>query len=426
LTIYIIYISLDLELLRKELISINKEDGTTMSSREAVMEKLVYLDNASTVYPKPREVIDFMTQFYFEKGVNPGRSGYDLCREAEELVSETRKLLTKLFNGTDPNRLVFSYNASDSLNTIINGTLKPGDHVITSNLEHNSVLRPIHHLSAQGKVEVDYIPFDGNGYIEPEDIRKKIRKNTRLVIINHASNVLGTVQPVGAIGKICKEHGVIFAIDAAQTAGVIPIDIQSMNIDAVAFTGHKSLLGPTGIGGIYVREGVDISQTRAGGTGVHSAYPFHLAEYPYRFEIGTINLLGVAGLNAGQKYIAKNGQAAIYKHEMELLKLFQDGISEIPGITGYCAKSTNARVPVQSINIKGYEPEDAGVFLDVNHNIAVRTGLHCAPKVHEQLGTAPKGAVRFSIGPMNTKDDVLHAIDALQKMSSVKLTPQTR
>ena len=386
------------------------------------MGKLVYLDNAATVYPKPKEIIDFMLQFYSEKGVNPGRSGYELCQEAGDLLFNTRKLMTQFFHGTDPNRLVFTYNASDSLNIIINGILKSGDHVITSNLEHNSVIRPINHLIQEQNVEADYIPFDDQGFIDPEDIKRKIKKNTRLVIINHGSNVIGTVQPIGEIGQICKERGVTFAIDSAQTAGIIPIDIQEMNIDVIAFTGHKSLLGPTGIGGIYVREGIEITQTRSGGTGVHSAYPFHLKEYPYRLEVGTQNILGVAGLYAGQKHIEKIGLNNIYKKEMELLNLLIDGVSEINNVIIYGSKSLNNRLPVLSLNIKGYDPEDVGLFLDVDHNIAVRTGLHCAPKVHEQLGTAPRGSVRFSIGPANTMNDIEQAIDAVKAIAKAKST----
>jgi len=384
------------------------------------VEKLIYLDNASTVYPKPVEVIDFMCQFYRDKGVNPGRSGYDLCLEAGSLVTETRQLLTELFNGNDPDRLVFTYNASDSLNIIIHGILKPGDHVITSNLEHNSVLRPIHHLFTEGIVDVDYIQFDGEGYIAPDDIKSKVRKSTRLVIINHASNVIGTVQPVGEIGKICRERDVVFAIDVAQTAGVIPIDVKEMNIDVVAFTGHKSMLGPTGIAGIYVKDGVEIAQTRSGGTGVHSAEPFHQTEYPYRLEVGTLNLMGIAGLNAGQKYISKRGRNNIYQEEMGLLDRLQQGLSEIKNVTIHGTKSLRNRMPVLSFNVEGYEAMDVGILLDGYYNIAVRTGLHCAPKVHEQLGTLPTGSVRFGIGPMNTEDDILEAIAAVKDLAPTR------
>jgi len=385
------------------------------------VKNLVYLDNAATVYPKPREVIDFMCQFYSEKGINPGRSGYDLCLEVEEMIRETRKILTEFFGGDDPNRLVFTYNASDSLNIIINGLLKEGDHAITSCLEHNSVIRPLNHMKANNLVEVDYLPFDSEGYIDPDDIKRKIKKNTRLVIINHASNVIGTIQPIAEIGKICHEHGITFAIDAAQSAGVIPIDVKHMNIDVVAFTGHKSLLGPTGIGGIYVGKEVEIIQTRYGGTGVHSAYPLHLPEYPYRLEVGTINVMGVAGLNAGQKYIAQRGLENIYSEEMELLSLFQQGLAELKNVTIYGTKSLRNRIPVLSLNVKGYEAINIGILLDGSHNIAVRTGLHCAPKIHEQLGTAPSGSVRFSIGPMNEKENILAAIKAMTELSKMRV-----
>ena len=251
------------------------------------MENLIYLDNGATSYPKPDEVYSFMDSFYRNFGVNPGRSGYDLCMEAGSLVDTTRKMMAALFNGDDPNRLCFSYNSTDALNLIIFGMLKPGDHAVTTMLEHNSVLRPLYHQNKLNGVEVDYVPFDDKGFVDPDDIKQKIKANTRLVIVNHASNVIGTLQPLAAIGRICREHGVAFAIDASQSAGKVPIDIKQSHIDVVAFTGHKSLLGPTGIGGLYVREGIEIRHTRAGGTGVRSAARMHLDEYPYRLEYGT-------------------------------------------------------------------------------------------------------------------------------------------
>ena len=218
------------------------------------MEKLIYLDNGATSYPKPDEVYTFMNSFYRGFGVNPGRSGYDLCMETGALVDTTRKMLADFFNGNDPNRLCFSYNSTDALNLVIFGMLKRGDHAITTTIEHNSVLRPLYHLSKFNGVEVDHIAFDKNGFVDPDDIKQKIKANTRLVIVNHASNVIGTVQTVDEIGRICREAGVPFAIDASQTAGKIPIDIDKSNIDVVAFTGHKSLLGPTGIGGLSLAE----------------------------------------------------------------------------------------------------------------------------------------------------------------------------
>jgi len=235
------------------------------------MTKQIYLDNSATSFPKPDEVYDFMINFYKKNGVSPGRSGFDAAIATEEVVHETRRMLTRLFNGDDPNRLTFSYNASDSLNMVLQGLARHGDHVITTMLEHNSVLRPLHHLWLNKVIELDHIPFDRFGYIDPEDIRKAIRKNTRMVVVNHSSNVIGTIQPLEPIGKICREAGVIFVVDASQSAGAVTIDMKAMNIDVLVFTGHKCLMGPTGIGGSYIMEGVDVKGTRFGGTGVRSA-----------------------------------------------------------------------------------------------------------------------------------------------------------
>ncbi|TET47187.1 aminotransferase class V-fold PLP-dependent enzyme [candidate division TA06 bacterium] len=381
--------------------------------------ELAYLDNAATAYPKPREVHDFMCEFYRTCGVNPGRSGYDLSLEAEQMVLETRKMLTQFFNGgEDFNRLVFTYNASDSLNMIINGMLKIGDHVITSRLEHNSVLRPLYHKEMDRGVEVDRLPFDDRGYMDPDDVKRRIKKNTRLVIINHGSNVIGTLQPVAEIGRICKEKGVPFAVDVAQTAGATSIDMQAMCIDVLAFTGHKSLLGPPGIGGLCVRDGVEIEPSRFGGTGVRSAVKTHLYEYPYRLECGTMNLMGVAGLNAGVKYINRVGLENIHSKKMELFETLKTGLEEIEGVLLYCAEGTLDHLPVVSCNIQGKVAADVGTILDVDYDIAARTGLQCAPLVHEDIGTAPKGTVRFSIGAFNTEEHVERAVDAVNEIAS--------
>jgi len=378
------------------------------------MEDLIYLDNGATSYPKPDEVYTFMDSFYRSFGVNPGRSGYDLCMETGALVDTTRKMLANFFNGNDPNRLCFSYNSTDALNLIIFGMLKQGDHAITTTLEHNSVLRPLYHQSKFNDVEVDYIPFDTNGFVEPDDIKQKIKANTRLVIVNHASNVIGTVQPVGAIGRICREYGVPFAVDASQSAGKIPIDIEQLHIDVVAFTGHKSLLGPTGIGGLYVSEGVNIRHTRAGGTGVRSADRMHLAEYPYRLEYGTGNIVGIAGLHAGLKWITERGIDSIHRHEMKLTRMLRDGLSELDGVSLYCQDDLVDHIGVISFNIDGMEALNTGTLLDGDYNIACRTGLHCAPLVHEQLGTAQiGGSARIGIGPFNTEEHIKAAIEAI-------------
>ncbi|UCC41063.1 MAG: aminotransferase class V-fold PLP-dependent enzyme [Candidatus Aminicenantes bacterium] len=385
------------------------------------MDKLIFLDNGATSFPKPEEVYTFMDQFYRNFGVNPGRSGYDLCLETAELIEETRKMLTDFFNGNDPNRLCFSYNSTDALNLIIFGMLKEGDHAITTTLEHNSVLRPLYHLHKFNGVEVDYISFDDKGFVDPDDFQKKFKKNTKLVIINQASNVVGTIQPVKEIGKYCKERGIPFAIDASQSAGKIPVDIEEANVDVVAFTGHKSLLGPTGIGGLYVRDGIEIRHTRAGGTGVRSAVRTHLEEYPYRLEYGTLNVMGVAGLHAGLKWIEKKGLDNIHEHEMKLTSMLRDGLKGIEGVSVYCQDDLTDHISVFLFNVDGLEALNTATILDVDYNIASRSGLHCAPLVHEQLGTDKiKGAVRFGIGPFNTEEHIKTAIEAIKEIAETR------
>jgi cysteine desulfurase family protein len=383
------------------------------------VSKLIYMDNGATSFPKPPAVYDFMDHFYRNFGVNPGRSGYDLCVETGELVENTRKMLTRFFNGADPNRLCFGYNSTDALNLIIFGMLKPGDHAVTTTLEHNSVLRPLYHLSQTG-VEVDHVPFDKSGFVDPDDFQKRFKKNTKLVVINHASNVIGTVQPIKEIGRRCREHGVPFAIDASQSAGKIPVDIEDAFVDIVAFTGHKSLLGPTGIGGLYVREGIEIRFTRAGGTGVRSAIRTHLEEYPYRLEYGTLNVLGVAGLHAGLKWILDKGLESIHQHEMKLATKLRDGLKGIDGVTMYCQDELADHISVLPFNVTGMEAMNVGTILDVDHNIACRTGLHCAPLVHEGLGTDKvHGAVRFGIGPFNTEEHIDAAIGGIKEIAEI-------
>lgn len=387
------------------------------------MNNIIYLDNSATAYPKPDEVYKFMDSFYREHGVNPGRSGFDAALEAEEIVISTRKLLTDFFNaGGESNRLTFSYNASDSLNMIIQGLLSKGDHVVTTMLEHNSVLRPLHHLEMNEVIKVSYIKFDEKGYIDPDDIKNAIRKNTKMVIVNHCSNVIGTIQPIAEIGRICKEEGVFFVVDTTQSAGTIPIDMQAMGIDVVVFTGHKCLLGPTGIGGSYVMENVPVKYTRFGGTGVRSAQLTHLEEFPYRLECGTLNLVGVAGLNAGVKWILKNGMENLHNKEMMLWEKLRNGLQDIENIKIYCADNIENHNAIISFNIEGFDASDVGTILDVDYNIACRTGLQCAPKVHVGLGTDKiHGTVRLSIGPFNTEEHIDKAIEAVKEIAAVKV-----
>ena len=382
---------------------------------------MIYLDNSATTFPKPDIVYDFMSSFYRKHGVNPGRSGFDAAIETEEIIFTTRKLLTDLFNGGgDPNRLTFSLNATDSLNMIIQGLLEKSDHVVTTMLEHNSVLRPLYCLQQQGIIDVTYVPFNDAGYVDPDDIKKAIKPNTKCVICSHSSNVIGTVQPLAEIGKITKNAGVIFIVDGSQGAGAVNVDMVACNIDVYIFTGHKSLMGPTGIGGSYVREGVNIRHTRYGGTGVRSAYPAHLEEYPYRLEAGTLNLVGIAGLNAGLKWILEKGIENIHNQEMALWNKLRLALQNMDGIITYCANDMDNKNPVLSFNVKGFEAADVGTMLDVDYNIACRTGLQCAPKVHEKLGTIDiHGTVRLSLGVFNTEKDIDTVIDAIKDIVSI-------
>jgi len=379
---------------------------------------MIYLDNAATTFPKPKEVLEAALDAYLRYGVNPGRSGYDLCLLAGELVSETRKEMARFFGGADPNRLVFAYNATDALNLAIQGILEDGDHAIATTLEHNSVIRPLNHLRRDRGVQVDYVPAEADYRVDPERIASHFRANTRLVAVNHGSNVIGTIQPIAEIGRACRERGITFLVDVSQTAGVVPIDVAAMGVDVLAFTGHKSLLAPTGIGGLYVREGVAVRPTRFGGTGVNSINPLHLEEYPYRLEAGTGNVLGIAGLHFAQAYLARRGVEAIYRHEMELFARMQSGLAAIEGVTLHGTTSLEHRLPVLSLTVSGRDPADVGTLLDVEYNVAARTGLQCAPLVHQQMGTAEHGTVRLSVGPMNVAADIDAALAAMAEIAA--------
>jgi cysteine desulfurase/selenocysteine lyase len=378
---------------------------------EPTQQELIYLDNAATSWPKPDKVYAFMVDFYRRCGVNPGRSGFDKAIEAGNIVEDLRKRLTVFFGGdaVAPERLCFSYNATDALNLIIQGLLSPGDHVIATNVEHNSVIRPINHLVRDNAVDATFVPFNGQGFVEPDAIAAAIKPTTKLVIVNHGSNVIGTVQPVAEIGRICKERGVVFAIDASQTAGMVPIDMTAMNVDVLAFTGHKSLMGSTGIGGLCVRRHVEIRHTRSGGTGVRSAHPYHLDEYPFRMEYGTPNMVGIASLWAAQDWIEESGGvAAIHAQEMALVQRLVSGLKQIDGVITYCCDSLDHHLATVMINVEGMEAGDVGIMLDVDFNVATRTGLHCA--IH--------GGVRFAVGPFNTERHIDAALEGITEIAA--------
>lgn len=381
-----------------------------------MISDIIYLDNAATTFPKPDGALDRMIELYKEKGVSPGRGSYDLAFEAEDLVYDLRTRLARLFNTPDPQRVIFTLNATDALNIAIHGILKKGDHVVSTRLEHNSVLRPLYHLKETGLITYDLVDFDKHGFVDPDAVLQSINKNTRLVIINHVSNVLGTIQPVKEIGFICAQKGVPLIIDAAQSAGIIPINMKEWNIGAVAFTGHKSLLAPTGTGGLAISPDLNIDPTRFGGTGIDSESPLHNKSYPHRLEAGTINLMGIIGLSEGLKFIENNKMESIHHKEMELFLKLRDGLSGLETVEYYCADNIENRVALITVNIKGMDPGDVGSILDADFNIAVRTGLHCAPLVHENMGTFPRGAIRFSLGPFNTDEHVNMAIEAMKEI----------
>ena len=397
---------------------------------ESSTDNLIYLDNATTSWPKPDNVYRFMVDFYRECGVNPGRSRFDKAVKAGEIVDGLRLRLTKFFGGDEgaPERLCFSYNATDALNLLIAGLLGAGDHVVTTNVEHNSVIRPINHLVRDSGIEATFVPFDQGGFVDPDDIKRAFRANTKLVVVNHGSNVLGTVQPVAEIGRLCHDRGVNFVVDASQTAGVVPIDMQEMNIDALAFTGHKSLMGASGIGGLCVRQGVEIRHTRGGGTGIRSVYPYHPDEYPYRMEYGTTNMVGIASLWAAQDWIEEQGGVTpIHAQEMRLAGKLVDGLGQIEGVTIYCCDSLKNHLATVTMNVEGLEPDEVGIMLDVDFNIAARTGCHCAPLVHQQIGTLERrGGVRLAIGPFNTErhiDTALKAVADIAERARKKTNP---
>lgn len=379
--------------------------------------QIIYLDNAATSYPKPAAILHQALDRYLALGASPSRGGYDLAREAEQAVSEVRDRLRRFFGAGDDYPVCFGSNATDALNTLIQGLTTSGDHVITTCLEHNSVLRPLHHLREMGRITFDLIPFDRNGFIDPDDITAAIRPNTRLVVINHASNVLGTVQPVAAVGDICRNTDIPLILDVSQSAGLVSINMLAWHVSGLAFTGHKSLLAPSGIGGLIIRPDLPIRPIRFGGTGIDSANLFHTQDFPYRLEAGTLNLLGILGLGESLSYLENLDKQGVREEEAALTQRLRDGLSAIGNIDLYAAHDLKNHLPVIACNVRGHLPADVGAILDGDFDIAVRTGLHCAPLVHEGLGTSPNGAIRFSLGAFTRPADIDAAINAMTIIS---------
>ena len=385
------------------------------------MEK-IYLDNGATSYPKPREVADAVYEYMTNVGANINRGGYQVAYDLEGIVFETREMLTEMFGGPDCKNVVFTKNVTEALNVVLKGFLKPGDHILCSSMEHNAVMRPLVQLEKLG-VEFDRIPGNREGQLELDAVEGMIKENTVAIVMTHASNLVGTVNPIGEVGAICRKHGLKFIVDSAQSAGIIPINMKEMNIDALCFTGHKSLLGPQGIGGFIIQEDMidKIYPIISGGTGSIS----HTEEVPDfmpdRFEPGTMNIPGIVGLHAGLTWIKAKGIDNIAAHELGLTQRFLNGLiplEEAGLIRIVGLKGIEGRTGVVSIQTVKVDCADAAFRLDFEYGIETRVGLHCAPNAHKTLGTFPTGTIRFSFGNFNTESDVDAAIRAITEICS--------
>ena len=377
----------------------------------------IYFDNAATSWPKPPGVRAALDDYFGDAGGNPGRSGHRMSIGAARLVEGAREALAQLFNATDPSRIVFTQNATHALNLALCGLLHAGDHAVTTSLEHNSVMRPLRHLECSG-VEVTVVNCTRDGLLDVDEVGRALRTNTRLVVTTHASNVIGTLMPIREVAAHAREHGIFCLVDASQTAGAIPIDVENLGVDLLAFTGHKGLLGPTGTGGLYIREGVTIEPLIRGGTGSDSAREIQPVFLPDAYESGTVNVAGLAGLAAGVRFLAEVGVDAVQTHEQQLVAQFIAGASKIPAMTIYGPRDAALRCGVVSFNIPGTIASEVELMLDESFEIMARSGLHCAPAAHRTIETFPTGTVRFSFGWFNTPDEVETALAALREIAT--------
>jgi cysteine desulfurase family protein len=380
---------------------------------------MIYLDHAATSFPKPERVFRAIDDFARTSAANPGRGGHHRATEAEAMMEDTRRLLARLFGSSRPERVVFTLNATDALNMAIKGVLKPGDHVITSVLEHNSVSRPLNRLANEGVITLTRLEVGADHRIDPGDVEKAFLPATRLVAITQASNVTGTIQPVDEIGKVVRQRDALFLVDAAQSAGVIPIHMEQASIDLLAFTGHKALLGPTGTGGLLVGGRALVTPWREGGTGGDSADPVQPSSYPYHLEGGTPNVMGLAGLREGIRSLMERGVETVLPHERKLLASFRSALKDPDKFQWYGDKDG---VGLVSLNLSGFTPAELAGILDGQFDIAVRAGLHCAPYAHRHLGTFPDGTVRISVGWSTTEADMKAAARALNEISATPAT----
>ena len=376
---------------------------------------MIYLDNAATSYQKPEAVYQAVQEAMHHMG-NSGRGAHGASLDASRQIYSARELLAELFHAGDPSRVAFTANSTESLNMAVFGLFGPGDHVITTMLEHNSVLRPLYLLEEAG-LELTILPVDQNGCICYEDIEKAIRPNTKGIICTHASNLTGNMVDIGRIGRFCRKKGLLFVVDASQTAGVFDINMEEMGIDVLCFTGHKGLLGPQGTGGICVRQGVAVRPLIVGGSGVHSYSKAHPEDMPTALEAGTLNGHGIAGLYAALRYIKETGMEQIRERELSLMRQFYDGVRTIPGVTIY-GDFTGQRAPIVSLNIRDYDSGEVADELAYHYEIYTRAGAHCAPLMHRALGTEGTGAVRFSMSHFNTEAEIDEAIRAVHEIAN--------
>ena len=376
----------------------------------------IYLDNAATSFPKPKEVATAVYDFMVNNGTSSGRGSYKKAMQSDYIVYECRKLIGKLFNFDNPKKVVFTSNVTDSLNIAMRGILKENDHVITSSLEHNAVWRCLKTLERDINIKIDTVECSKDGITNPQDIKKYIKKDTALIVFTQASNVLGTIQPIREIGAIAREHNIPFLVDSAQSAGAMKIDVKEDNIDILAFTGHKSLLGPVGTGGLIINTDIDIKPLKAGGTGGDSAYEYQPDYYPNHLETGTSNVSGIAGLREAIKFLNKEGIENIHNKEKELTKYALEKLETVKDIEIYGPKDCEKMLSVISFNIKYKRPEDVGSILDQKYDIMLRAGLHCAPTAHSVIGTKERGTLRIGLGYFNEKEDIDKLVEALNNL----------
>jgi len=373
----------------------------------------IYLDNAATSFPKPSQVVDAVEAALRLNAANPGRGGHQLSLQAGRLVMECREAAARFIGAHDAARIAFTANATEAINLGLFGVLRPGDRVVTTSIEHNAVVRPLRALSENG-IEVVRVQSDPQGFVDPQAIRLACRPGTRLLVMTHCSNVTGTVQAIDEIGPWCRQQGILFMVDAAQSAGIIPIDVDRMEIDLLAVPGHKALLGPPGTGFLYVRQGLELRPLLYGGTGNFSQSERQPDEMPERLESGTLNTVGLAGLKAGLEFIETVGLERIRRHEQELLDRLVEGLSDVKGVSLYGPLGIDRHIGALSFNVDALDPSLVGFRLDREYDICCRTGLHCAPQAHESIGSLPMGTVRLCPGYFNSAEDIERTLEAVR------------